>query len=133
MEIQIRYCEHCGTEYNFQTSGEGCFDQKVSGKYCEECFSVVSPIIEKYNKDMQKALFNIPIKYEFRWVEDDPLLFDEIYVWMKHLNNSMRMGGLNEIQWLYSDTKYKGYKRRIAIHNSIVMVESFKNVKIEWK
>lgn len=62
---RIQYCKHCGIQYTFQASGEGCFDQLCSDIYCEEC-----------NTAIKEALSKIPIKNVKRYVE-----FDKNFNW----------------------------------------------------
>lgn len=65
----IKYCKHCGEQYTFQGSGEGCFDQLCSETHCEEC-----------NLAIKEVLSKIPIKNVKRYVE-----FDKNFDWQ--LNN----------------------------------------------
>ena len=69
MTHYIQYCKHCGTEYTFQGSGEGCFNQLCSETYCEEC-----------NSAIKEVLSTIPIKNIKKYVE-----FDKNFDWQ--LNN----------------------------------------------
>lgn len=65
MTHSITYCKHCGTQYTFQGSGEGCFNQLCSNEYCEECNSAIKDTLAK-----------IPIKNVKRYV-----LFDRDFDW----------------------------------------------------
>lgn len=60
MTHYTKYCKHCGTQYIFQGSGEGCFDQLCSDEYCKEC-----------NTAIKEALSKISIKNIKRYVKFD--------------------------------------------------------------
>jgi len=132
MDIQIKYCLQCGIQYEYQASGEGCFDQKVSSEYCERCNAIAKPIIEESKKKLISALKDIPREWDFKWIEDDPNLFDDIFNWMRapSLKTSV-FQMIDGISWLYCTTPYKQHKIRIGFDDKEEKrVQIFKNIKI---
>ena len=63
----IHRCKHCGKEYSWQASGEGCDNRLNNEDYCPDCM-----------KAILEALDKIPVRYEkrFREIErpDDELI-----------------------------------------------------------
>lgn len=133
MDIQIKYCLQCGIQYDYQASGEGCFDQKVSSEYCERCNAIAKPIIEESKKKLTSALKTIPREWEFQWIEDDPKLFDDIFDWMRAPSLKMSVFQMieDEMSWLYCNTPYKQHKVRIGFNDKQEKrVQEFKNTKL---
>lgn len=51
-------CNHCGSKYYYQGSGEGCLEPVNDPKYCKDC-----------KKAIIDALDKIVVKFEFRYVD----------------------------------------------------------------
>jgi hypothetical protein len=51
-------CVHCGCKYYYQGSGYGCLEELNDPKYCRDC-----------KKAIVDALENVPIRFEFRYVD----------------------------------------------------------------
>lgn len=47
MDIYSKRCKHCGIEYLFQASGEGCLERPESANYCGECQTVIDEALKK--------------------------------------------------------------------------------------
>lgn len=64
MKHIIARCKHCGVEYIYSASGEGCHDELNDREYCHEC-----------KKAMIEALKRIPVKFikAFKTVNQDDL------------------------------------------------------------
>lgn len=58
MRLVIKRCKHCGQEYSYQMSGEGCHDKYNNKDYCPTCYEVMMTALEK-----------VPIKYHPQYVE----------------------------------------------------------------
>jgi hypothetical protein len=56
MRTFICRCKHCGKEYHYQASGEGCHDRTNNRDYCPECMEAILEALDK-----------IPKKYEVRF------------------------------------------------------------------
>lgn len=60
----IQRCEHCGIEYSFQSSGQGCFRFENDEEYCPTCAKVIKKAICKAKK-------TLPIHFIEKWIETD--------------------------------------------------------------
>ena len=58
MRSWICRCKHCGKEYSYQASGEGCNNKLNNEEYCPECMKAILNALEK-----------IPVRFEHRWHE----------------------------------------------------------------
>ena len=56
MRSWICRCKHCGKEYSYQASGEGCNNKLNNEEYCPECMKAILDALEK-----------IPVRFEHRW------------------------------------------------------------------
>ncbi len=56
MKTTIKRCAHCGQEYSYQMSGEGCNATLNNGKYCPDCMLAIIHALDK-----------IPVRFEPRW------------------------------------------------------------------
>ena len=56
MRTCIVRCKHCGKEYSYQASGDGCFDKLNNKDYCPECMKAILDALDK-----------IPKRYEWRY------------------------------------------------------------------
>ena len=56
MKTWICRCKHCGKEYSYQASGEGCNNKLNNEDYCPECMKAILDALEK-----------IPVRFEHRW------------------------------------------------------------------
>ena len=70
MDIQLLRCKHCGTQYRYQASGYGCFDQECGKEYCADCLRV-----------MNKALEDIPVKFIMVYEPTNEITIEEIKEW----------------------------------------------------
>lgn len=62
-------CRHCGTKYYYQGSGPGCLEELNDPNHCEYC-----------KKAIIDALDNIPVKFEFRYVDIKELSKEYQYI-----------------------------------------------------
>lgn len=53
-------CKHCGKEYSYQASGEGCHSKLNNEDYCPECMKAILDALDK-----------IPVRFEHRWHKCD--------------------------------------------------------------
>ena len=56
MKTWICRCKHCGKEYSYQASGEGCNNKLNNEDYCPECMKAILDALDK-----------IPVRFEHRW------------------------------------------------------------------
>lgn len=54
----IKRCEHCKNSYNYQVSGDGCFNELNSQIYCPDCMI-----------EINKVLLNIDVKFKEKFRE----------------------------------------------------------------
>lgn len=70
MRIEIKFCDNCGTEYRYQSSGNYCLDTPIeynNDKHCPECRKIVIDSLSK-----------IPKKTELRYIKCDDFTIEEI-------------------------------------------------------
>ena len=60
MRTCITRCKHCGREYSYQASGDGCFNKWNNRDYCPECIDAII-----------QALSKIPVRYKKRLHETE--------------------------------------------------------------
>ena len=63
--FKLNRCEHCQDVYNYQQSGEGCFEKQNDSEYCPVCKLVIIEALEK-----------VPKKYEAVWIKSNIPLED---------------------------------------------------------
>lgn len=61
MKTYITRCKHCGMEYTFQASGEGCFDNYNDRDYCPTCKKAIVDALNKEPKKFVGRYKEIPL------------------------------------------------------------------------
>lgn len=59
MRTCINRCKHCGKEYSYQASGEGCFDRLNNRDYCPDCWAAILAALEQIPVQYKKRLNEI--------------------------------------------------------------------------
>lgn len=59
MRTCINRCKHCGKEYSYQASGEGCFDRLNNRDYCPDCWAAILVALEQIPVQYKKRLNEI--------------------------------------------------------------------------
>jgi len=77
-------CKHCGKEYSYQASGEGCFDKLNNREYCPECWAAILAALEKIPVHYSKRLKEVErpsddILEKFQAAVDKEKKYDEDY------------------------------------------------------
>lgn len=72
----IQYCKHCGIQYIFQGSGEGCFNQLCSNEYCEECNTAIKEALSKISIKNVKRY--VKFDRNFEWQLKDAPTYEEV-------------------------------------------------------
>lgn len=73
-------CKHCGKTYNYQASGEGCFNKFNDKDYCPTC-----------KKAIIDALNNIPIRYVEKWKLISDVNYEELEELKKNYINKFNI------------------------------------------
>lgn len=60
-------CKHCLDVYEYQSSGWGCLEAENSSEYCPTC-----------KKAINKALENVPPKFDVEWVDDPTISLESV-------------------------------------------------------
>lgn len=83
MKSQYRFCNHCGSEYLYYISGDGCLDELNDSVYCSDC-----------KKEIIKILKKIPKKFGWKNVGTDEVTLEQLLEWEKESLGSYRGIGI---------------------------------------
>jgi hypothetical protein len=76
MTHNVLECQHCHSEYHYQTSGHGCGGQ--SQEYCDACFAVVRVALEPVPVKFGKANVNVSAEVTLQELLDEEGRIKEI-------------------------------------------------------
>ena len=77
MVIYRRRCKHCKIRYNYQASGEGCFENFNDGTYCPLCAKAIKDALDAVPVVRERVLMDPPFADEItldmlkKWHEED--------------------------------------------------------------
>ena len=85
MTHEYKECKHCLSDYSYQGSGFGCFDEDNDDTYCPEC-----------KKAINEALKQIPRKFEYKFVPTDDVNLETLLHWeQEHKREVEERGGFH--------------------------------------
>jgi len=87
MTHSIQYCKHCGIQYTYQGSGEGCFDQLCSNEYCEECNTAIKEVLSKI--PIKNVKRYVTFDRNFEWQLKDAPIYEEVKIEFENRNCPM--------------------------------------------